>query len=133
MTTPVEQLTKDGYDLQFGINVLGHFHFTMLLLPCLLNTPNPRVINLTSSAHELSFAPDGLYWNHLKGPKTGSKNRLLGFLERWRYYNQSKLVRKHPESCLHSYLTFLFPFCTSLTSLAGNRFVHQRIGEKIRR
>jgi NAD(P)-dependent dehydrogenase (short-subunit alcohol dehydrogenase family) len=26
METPMEQLTEDGYDLQFGTNVLGLFH-----------------------------------------------------------------------------------------------------------
>lgn len=94
MVAPIDQLTKDGYDLHFGVNVLGHFHLTMLLLPCILNTPNPRIINLTSAAHELSFAPDGFYWDHLKGPKpvTPSNNRLVSYVQRYRYYNQSKLV-----------------------------------------
>ncbi|KIO26998.1 hypothetical protein M407DRAFT_73763 [Tulasnella calospora MUT 4182] len=36
MTPPIEQTTEDGYDLQFGTNVLGHAHFTLSLLPVLL-------------------------------------------------------------------------------------------------
>ena len=32
---PIEQLTADGYDLQWGTNVLGHFYLTELLLPAL--------------------------------------------------------------------------------------------------
>ncbi|KAG8941421.1 hypothetical protein FRC04_004214 [Tulasnella sp. 424] len=36
MTPPIEQTTEDGYDLQFGTNVLGHAHFTLSLLPALL-------------------------------------------------------------------------------------------------
>ncbi|KAA1467078.1 NAD-P-binding protein [Dentipellis sp. KUC8613] len=39
---PIEQLTKDGYDLSFGTNVLGPFYFTKLLLP---------VLRRTSAAH----------------------------------------------------------------------------------
>lgn len=35
MNPPVEELTADGYDLQFGTNVLGHWYFTELLLPAL--------------------------------------------------------------------------------------------------
>ncbi|KAF7981824.1 hypothetical protein HWV62_31949 [Athelia sp. TMB] len=52
---PVEQLTKDGYDLQFGTNVLGHFYFTQLLMPLLLatapTTPDgkARVVHTSSS------------------------------------------------------------------------------------
>ncbi|KAG6333363.1 hypothetical protein ID866_5728 [Astraeus odoratus] len=60
MQPPVEQLTEDGYDLQFGTNVLGHFYFTKLLLPILLSTakssPNGtvRVVNTSSNGHWFS-------------------------------------------------------------------------------
>ncbi|KAF5342509.1 hypothetical protein D9611_001525 [Ephemerocybe angulata] len=56
MTPPVDQLTKQGYDLQFGTNVLGHWYFTKLLLPALLaaskatNGKWGRVIHTSSSA-----------------------------------------------------------------------------------
>jgi len=35
MTPPVDLITKDGYDLQFGTNVIGHFLFTKGLIPLL--------------------------------------------------------------------------------------------------
>ncbi|KIM74352.1 hypothetical protein PILCRDRAFT_14500 [Piloderma croceum F 1598] len=46
MAPPIEDITADGYDLQFGTNVLGHFYFTKLLLPALIvaaqSTVHPR-------------------------------------------------------------------------------------------
>ncbi|KAF7302622.1 hypothetical protein HMN09_00896700 [Mycena chlorophos] len=53
MRPPVDMLTKQGYDLQFGTNVLGHFYLTKLLLPTLITTAKDsgkpaRVVNTSS-------------------------------------------------------------------------------------
>jgi NAD(P)-dependent dehydrogenase (short-subunit alcohol dehydrogenase family) len=45
-----EGKTVDGFEMQFGTNVLGHFALTMGLLPALLAAPSPRVIFTTSTA-----------------------------------------------------------------------------------
>jgi len=56
MTPPADMVTKDGYDLQFGTNVVGHFLFTELLMPALLagvqTSPDhhARVVTTSSSA-----------------------------------------------------------------------------------
>ncbi|KAA8908880.1 hypothetical protein TRICI_004693 [Trichomonascus ciferrii] len=42
--------TKDGFELQFGTNHLGHFLLTSLLKEKLFNSPTPRVVNLSSTA-----------------------------------------------------------------------------------
>ena len=42
MAAPVEMKTSNGYDVQFGTNVLGHYLFTMSLLPVLLHTAQIR-------------------------------------------------------------------------------------------
>jgi len=49
--TPPYAKTKDGFELQFGSNHIGHFALTGLLLPLLLNTENSRVVTLSSLAH----------------------------------------------------------------------------------
>ncbi|KAF9232100.1 hypothetical protein BU15DRAFT_81613 [Melanogaster broomeanus] len=57
MAPPIDQLTDDGYDLQFGTNVLGHFYLTKLVLPVLLSTAKSapdgiaRVVNTSSNGH----------------------------------------------------------------------------------
>jgi NAD(P)-dependent dehydrogenase (short-subunit alcohol dehydrogenase family) len=43
--------TKDGFELQFGSNHLGHFALTGLLLPFLERGNQPRVVTLSSIAH----------------------------------------------------------------------------------
>ena len=50
MMTP-KSTTKDGFELQFGTNHLGHFAFTGLLMDRLLATPLSRVVTVSSLAH----------------------------------------------------------------------------------
>ncbi|KAJ7925904.1 NAD-binding protein [Mycena leptocephala] len=56
MNTPIEQLTKQGFDMQFGTNVIGHYLLTKRLLPLLTaaaeSSPDKkaRVVNQSSSA-----------------------------------------------------------------------------------
>lgn len=46
--------TADGFETQFGVNHLGHFALTGLLLPKLLGTPGARVVSVSSGLHVLS-------------------------------------------------------------------------------
>ncbi|KAJ7267271.1 NAD(P)-binding protein [Mycena rebaudengoi] len=62
MLPPLELTTRDGYDLTFGTNVIGHFYLTKLLLPLLTATAATRataarVVNLTSTIRYLAV-PD---------------------------------------------------------------------------
>lgn len=44
--------TEDGFERIFGTNHLGHFAFTGLLLPAMLETPGSRVITVSALAHQ---------------------------------------------------------------------------------
>lgn len=44
--------TDDGFGIEFGVNHLGHFLLTCLLLDRLKESPGARVITLSSMAHQ---------------------------------------------------------------------------------
>ena len=46
-------ITTDGFESQFGVNHLGHFALTGLLLPTLEATPDSRVVTVSSTGHKL--------------------------------------------------------------------------------
>jgi NAD(P)-dependent dehydrogenase (short-subunit alcohol dehydrogenase family) len=57
MAPPKRQETADGFELQFGTNVLGHFALTAQLMPALEqaaadSTDRPRVVTIASIAHK---------------------------------------------------------------------------------
>jgi NAD(P)-dependent dehydrogenase (short-subunit alcohol dehydrogenase family) len=59
---PPLDYTQDGFELQFGINHLGHFALTAHLLPLLLSTPGARVVTVSSLMHfagRINFADLG--------------------------------------------------------------------------
>jgi NAD(P)-dependent dehydrogenase (short-subunit alcohol dehydrogenase family) len=74
------QTTKDGFELQFGTNHLGHFALTGLLLENLLPVEGSRVVVVASAAHRIQAAIhfDDLQWER-------SYNRVAA-------YGQSKLA-----------------------------------------
>jgi len=61
MAMPQRQ-TEDGYEMQFGVNHLGHWTFTAGLLPSLLAADAARVVTVTSTAHHTGRAvnPDDI-------------------------------------------------------------------------
>jgi retinol dehydrogenase-12 len=54
-------ITKDGFELAFGVNHLGHFAFTLPLLPA-LQAAGGRVVNVSSGNH---FGAPDIPWSRL--------------------------------------------------------------------
>ncbi len=50
MMPPTRETTVDGFEMQFGVNHLGHFALTGLLLPALRLSRAPRVVTVSSIA-----------------------------------------------------------------------------------
>ncbi|MFH0176981.1 oxidoreductase [Streptomyces cacaoi] len=73
-----EARTKDGFETQFGINHLGHFALTNLLLPHITD----RVVVLSSGAHKLPGSPR-IHFDNLD---------LTGEYTPMAAYSQSKLA-----------------------------------------
>ncbi|MGK2868095.1 MAG: SDR family NAD(P)-dependent oxidoreductase [Mycobacterium sp.] len=79
MTTP-KGTTKDGFELQFGTNHLGHFALTGLLLDATLDVEGARVVTVSSNGHKMGGA---IHWDDLQWERSYSR---MGA------YTQSKLA-----------------------------------------
>lgn len=71
---PPYTLTEDGFELQFGVNHLGHFLFTGLLLDMILKTPNARIVSLSSIAHKSGI----INFDDLQSEKKYSASKAYG-------------------------------------------------------
>jgi NAD(P)-dependent dehydrogenase (short-subunit alcohol dehydrogenase family) len=67
---PRKELSKDGFEMTFALNHLGHFALTMHLMP-LLEKGHARIINVSSEAHKTG-KPD---FNNLRGEKPYSAKK----------------------------------------------------------
>jgi len=76
---PPPSKSQDGFEMQFGVNFLGHFALTGWLFALLDNTTNARVVTLSSIAHRGA----SIDFNNL---------RLEKPYDKWREYGQSKIA-----------------------------------------
>jgi NAD(P)-dependent dehydrogenase (short-subunit alcohol dehydrogenase family) len=72
--------TEDGFETQIGVNHLGHFALTGLLLPSLTKRPNSRIVNVSSMGH----IPGKIHLDDLMCDRRR--------YSRWGAYFQSKLA-----------------------------------------
>jgi NAD(P)-dependent dehydrogenase (short-subunit alcohol dehydrogenase family) len=87
-----ERRTVDGFEMQLGVDHLGHWSLTALLMPALLNAPAARIVTVTSTAHHMGRAvnPENPHLEGRYGP--------------WRAYGQAKLANFHFGLGLHRQL-----------------------------
>ena len=78
-----EAKTVDGFEMQLGVDHLGHWSLTALLLPALLRTPGARIVTVTSTAH------------HMGRAISPANPHLHGRYRPWRAYGQAKLANFH--------------------------------------
>lgn len=57
--------TKDGFEVQFGTNHLGHYLFTRLLLDRIIESGPARIVNVASASH---YQAKGIDWDALQKP-----------------------------------------------------------------
>ncbi|MGO1068916.1 oxidoreductase [Lysobacter sp. CA199] len=76
---PPRSLTRQGHELQFGVNHLAHFVLTCRLLPLLLKGDDSRVVTLSSDLHKRGR----IHFDDLTG--SGKYGRID-------YYAQSKFA-----------------------------------------
>lgn len=70
--------TKDGFEMQFGTNHLGHFTLTKYLLPLVQKGSTKRIVNLSSRAHHADTV-------HFEDVNFDNRE-----YEKWASYGQSK-------------------------------------------
>jgi NAD(P)-dependent dehydrogenase (short-subunit alcohol dehydrogenase family) len=88
-----EARTEDGFEMQLGVNHLGHFALTARLAPLLLSTPGSRIVTMSSVGHRAGrLRLDDLFFE-----KRG--------YDRWGAYFQSKLANLLFTAELHRRLT----------------------------
>ncbi|WP_322404647.1 SDR family oxidoreductase [Massilia luteola] len=84
MNTPFGR-TKDGFETQFGVNHLGHFLLTNLLMDALKAGAPSRVVNLSSFFHEFAMGRKGeIHFDDLNYERRP--------FDTWEAYAQSKLA-----------------------------------------
>ncbi len=101
-----EQATADGFEMQLGVNHLGHFALTARLLPLVLGAGG-RVVSVTSTAHHMGRRLDR------------DNPHLHGRYGPWRAYGQSKLANYHFAIGLHQRLQAAGAAAASLLAHPG--------------
>ncbi|RYY37950.1 MAG: SDR family oxidoreductase [Sphingobacteriaceae bacterium] len=87
---PMRELSKDGFELTFATNHLGHFALTMQLMP-LLKKGQARIINVSSEAHKLG-KPD---FSDINSEKSYTPMKVYGTAKLYNIYFTKSLAEKY--------------------------------------
>ena len=93
------ELSKDGFEMTFATNHLGHFALTMALMP-LLEKGHARIINVSSEAHNMGKADfDDLPWEQ----KSYSAIKAYGNAKLFNIYFTKSLAEKYADKGISSF------------------------------
>lgn len=128
---PPYSKTKDGFELQFGTNHLGHFALTGRLIDLSINTKDARIVNVSSGAHKYGKIDfDDINWEK----RQYSAWKAYGTSKIANLYFTYELDRKLKEKGLHVITTAAHPGWTATelqrnSGLAGflNNFFAQEV------
>lgn len=102
--------TKDGYEVHFGTNYLGHALLTQLLMPLLLQTTklpgaDVRIVSMSSVAHKTFTVKGGIVFDELSSSMSGyAGSSLYGQATLAKILFARELAKRYPQittSSLH--------------------------------
>jgi NAD(P)-dependent dehydrogenase (short-subunit alcohol dehydrogenase family) len=103
-------VTEDGYEVQMGVNYLGHALLTQLLMPKLLSTAalpgsDVRIVSMSSIGHRKVFVDGFIRFDELKSPMSNSgAPNLYGQANLGKALLAHELAKRYPQitsSSLH--------------------------------
>jgi protochlorophyllide reductase len=103
---PPRRLSRQGFELQFAVNHLGHFALTQALLPLLKARAGARVVHVSSGAH---------YFGRIAFDDLQGERRY----DAWAAYAQSKLANVMTALELHQQLEASSSTVLSVTAHPG--------------
>jgi len=92
LTRGPRQVTHDGIEMMFGVNHVGHFLLTQLLLPLIRGSAPARIVNLSSAGYLM--APNGLDFDDLQMEKDYQGFKCYGHSKLANIYFTLELARR---------------------------------------
>jgi NAD(P)-dependent dehydrogenase (short-subunit alcohol dehydrogenase family) len=92
------EVSKDGFEMTFALNHLGHFLLTTSLMP-LLEKGHARIINLTSDAHKIG-KPD---FDHIENKEGYSGMKAYGRAKLFNIYFTKSIAEKYADKGITAY------------------------------
>ncbi len=125
------EFTQDGFEVEFGINHLGHFLLTHLLMPALEAWPGARVISVSSIRHIPGKGGVGARFDfdNLKGeksyePRLSYNNTKLANV--WFAYELQRRYANHGLVSIAACPGFV-PETLAVSQTGLNRFIYTRL------
>lgn len=130
MATPFK-LSKDGIEMQFATNHLGHFLLTSLLLETMKNTARDskkegRIINVSSLAHQFTY-PSGINFDSINDESRYSSLNAYGQSKLANILHANELARHLKDEGVNITANSLHPG-TIPTNLLSHRTVINALG-----